>query len=594
MDNPVVQQLDWRWFADTAADPSTGDALAAENTKPTLTSAQMQNVVVRLRVLLTETAGDPGAAAALKLQLSGDGTNWSDLVLHGGAGEGEAHHQIGDGAATNGNTIAATRLVNANTAGKYHEDQVGTEAIAANESGQEIDFAVRCHWPIPDHDYRFRLVWGGTVVALGGGASEIQLRTSTVNDRPDTLVKLDNTTASGEPEILRFGLGNRMFYDGANWWAFYNLEASQSTTMRYKNWSGSGNWSSESTITFTNISGQNDFDVIFRDIGGTKYVWLCVADTATQYYMKRGTISGTTITWDGTERTITAPAANADSSHRVSLSIDDGDFLWLGGITTTNNIWAARTTNTGDNADYYSFNTTKTQAESGTLTGVSDRFEIYGLASDLAILVFYEITGEDLKSAEVSDASGFSSSIALSATAAAHDNDWDLGRTDGSLYCVHGNSQDNGYDWVLRVYNESTSTWANGTDPSVDKISDATSNDGIRVVPANDGNIYAFGTFHGTIDETDRVIKYKKYTGGTSGTWDGSLTQVEPTDDRLNGDSIGSTRDGAGDKILVMMEVGDDGLVGTEWCMDWFAIDAAAAAGASSLFRQRQAVRGAV
>jgi len=47
-----VAQGGWRWFADTAADPAIGDALAAEQVVPQLTGAQVQNVVLRLRVQL--------------------------------------------------------------------------------------------------------------------------------------------------------------------------------------------------------------------------------------------------------------------------------------------------------------------------------------------------------------------------------------------------------------------------------------------------------------------------------------------------------------------------------------------------------------
>ena len=70
-----VAQGAWRWFADTAADPQLTDALAAEQVVPQLTGAQVQNVVLRLRVQLRETTGAGDTAKSIGLQYNQSGAD---------------------------------------------------------------------------------------------------------------------------------------------------------------------------------------------------------------------------------------------------------------------------------------------------------------------------------------------------------------------------------------------------------------------------------------------------------------------------------------------------------------------------------------
>ncbi len=571
------EQTDWRWFEDHQQDPTI--AFAAENVKPVLPDDQ-NHVPIRLRVLIQENGGLGDTDGVLSIEASGDGTNWFVAT----AASGEVHVSVIDGQGINGTIIATTRLTNANTAGEYREDQVGTQTILADETGLEIDFALNTTIIVPGADYSFRLLWDGTPIPVKSGSSVIQLQGTAEADRSNTVVKLDLVSSSGEPDTLNFGHNVSLFYDGvARWWAFYNQQvAGQATTMRYKSTADlTGGWSSESTIAFTDIDAPQRQSLIFKTIGGTPYVFLMVASSGTQWYLKRGSISGSTITWDS-ERSITAQPSGADNSGAPVLSIDDGDFLWIAGLAdgVTTDVWAAQSVNAADDATYYTFNTAKLHTDAGA-EGGNDFHHIIGLASGEALVAYIDFGSGELKAVKVTQSSGFGTAVLIEAGfGGSNEADWLVTRgDDGNVYCVFKNSTSNSADLELEVYSESGDSWAAGTSPAITGV--GTSSDGHPGAWGDDGKFYVFGTFVGGGGGNDTIIRYKSYTGGTSGTWDGSLTTMDgAVAGHGNKDAHIAQLSGGipmGGKIVVIAEEGDDPNVGTEWILGFYVLDAAAA-----------------
>ena len=569
----VVEQVGWRWFED-----GTGGltALAAEDVKPTLPGDENYGVI-RLRVELEETGGSGDTNKIVLAQYSGDaGTTWADMALDAG-GPKDAHMVIADGADVAGNTITSRLLANTDTSGKYHETQVLVETLNANEN-LEVDFAMWTRCVVPDKDYRFRLFWDGSAVPIKSGASAIELRGSTHATRQYTDGVLNTIShfdedAGSETRTLGAGHGSRGFFDGARWWAFYVVDQS-ATLISYKSTGSltSGGWGTAATRSFTNISSVEDFNVLFREIGGTKYVLLVVQDSATQRYFRRGTISGSTITWDTTERTYTTPH-DQETDGPPGLALDDGDFLWFGGkgVTASNEIWAQRSTNTFDNATYHTFNTAKSASESG-IAGADPAFddvEMVGLASSEVLLVYIDKGNQNLRARKCTEAGGMGSPVTINVTANAHDGEWGVIRDVGGneVYCLYGDEDTNAYSILLHVYNVSGDSWAAGTDPEIDKTVDGqTANDGVIAHWGDDDLLRVYYTGHGTGNRDTRLYT-ANYTGGTSGTWAGkgfgSPSEIG------NSDMLGVIRDGA--NAIMLMTRGDSAeVIASNHAMEYY------------------------
>ncbi|MEK6851127.1 MAG: hypothetical protein AABY30_01170, partial [Candidatus Thermoplasmatota archaeon] len=138
----------------------------------------------------------------------------------------------------------------------------------------------------------------------------------------------------------------KVFHDDAgNFWAFY--------------WDGSNTvytWSSD-TATWENTvsqafstTGVDNPSVWFHDTGSTKIVYI-VGDASTNdgdVNVRRGTISGTTITW-GTEATSTVSGSNV-ASKIAFITRDTSGYLWIASsmkpTPTTYNVAAARSSAT--------------------------------------------------------------------------------------------------------------------------------------------------------------------------------------------------------------------------------------------------------
>ena len=568
----TVEQEDWRWYENDAATPTI--SLAAEGTKPTLDGDQ-NYTILRLRAELRETGGGADTNKVVKLEMTEDGTNYFDIPL---VSVKDAHITTADGLGVNGATIAARVLPASDVSGEYHEDQNGTESLTANDR-LEVDFALLMRVILPDTDYTFRLVWDGTVVPVISGGSAIQLRGSTAATREadgvkNTIALLDNQD-DPDPATLSHGHHKKGFYDGARWWAFLLPDEGVNSISYHETTDLAAAWSAESTIAMT-TGGYEDWSVVFKEVGGTKYVMLATRSSSTTWRLKRGTISGATITWDGTERSVTVPPSDASGS--PNIVIDDADDLWFVGTDiSANEIWAQSSVNPITNATYYTFNTAKTLSETmgGGAKASGDSIDLAAIGSGEVLCVWNQASSDDVRAAKVSETSGFGSAQNASVTALSHSNDWGIVSDGTDVYLIHGDDTVNAYDWVLRVYSISGDSWSTGTTPSVVKAgSDATANDGIMLHSGDDGLIYAFGTF--APENRDTRIKYKTYTGGASGTWS-SLLDLTPTSPTFlgNADSLNLLVDGA--KAVVLLERGDDQIVNTFYVLEYYFVSTGAA-----------------
>jgi hypothetical protein len=547
----VLTQGEWRWYTDATPDTSMV-AKAAQDTKCTFVEADMQGGIVRLRVAINETGGGADTPA-IQLQYSVDNTNWLDIDDNPAALSGP-YYRWGAGAATHGNTITTQHLSSTTASGKYHEADALTESVAANAK-HEIDIALAVLWPVPGVTYRFRLVADGTPLAPDSGEVQIQADGSTAAVRGYAIDDQDPDDIDIPPRDLRFSSQPKLFWDGTYWWAFH-VQESDPTNVCYHYWSGSGDWSAGTTIGFTNGVNKNSLGLAFKVISGTPVIWIAAVDSdasGTAIYYRRGTISGTTITWANE-----ANVSQNNTVRSVSVDLDDGNYIWFA-VHNSGSMVAIRSTNADTGSSWTSgWETAVTASE--TAPGSRSNITVVGLESNKCMVLWEASGGADIRYT-LADTTSMDTPADVNATADAHPEDWGVCRDGTYVYVVHTDNSGSGGNWVLRVFTESSETWATGTSPSVS--GQTTSDDGILVTRDGD-DLYAFGTFSvGSLG--GRVLKYKKYAGpGASGTWDGSLSTITPATDRGNGDFILGTRDIMGaNQLPVLWCFGDDGLVGS-------------------------------
>lgn len=541
----TVATRSWGWYSDAATDGAMVP-LAAEQTVPTLTGAQMQNGIVRLRVQVAESAGAAVTLTDLRIQMSVNDSTWQEIQAQTPVNNLEGiWFRHAAGAATNGATIGSQLLTGTTASGIYIEDKISDPTLGAYDV-REFDFAVYVHWPRPDTTVRFRLVYGAgpTVVPAQVGSPQIQVRTSTAADRPYTITALDPDSAQQTCRELRFGAWPRLFWDpGSSLWWFFTVQYNSPRELVYFTWSGTGAWSAPQTVTFA-TDGHQSRNAVW--VTGGK-VYAMFGSSSTTRGIRRGVISGSSITWD-TEQTIT----QASDRHR-HITVDDGGFVWIGGTTASTGVWARRATSTDS---VTAFQAVKTAADASVISG--DIFAMVGLTSDKALCVWR--SGSVLKSATVTDAGGFSAVTTVNATAVADDEDWGMVRdpANGLVYVAHTDSTTPGGNWVLRVFNVGAGTWSTTTNSP--GVSGQTSdNDGLPMTLDDTGGVYICGTFPNSEGGQDRKLRYVRYSGGgTGGTW-GALTDLTPAGSRVNGDHITTSPVTANNKALFLWEVNDDG-----------------------------------
>jgi hypothetical protein len=529
----------WRWYSDATPDSSM-TAQAAESTTPTLSGTQMQNAKIRLRIQIIDTTGSAGSGT-IALDYSEDsGSTWNPVQDQTPTSGKEGYwFRWANGAATAGNTISQNDLTGTTESGKYIEASGTTESIGANAT-HEMDLALYVHWPPPDSTIQFRIVYGGSALSLFSG-NNASLTTSAASDRGSvSITRLDADGLQKTSREMRYASWPRFYYDGTRWW-FFTVYLNTPTIVRSFSWDGSGGWTARDTVNVGSASNQTQAAFAFKTIGGTPTVFVHAGSSTTSRVVVKGTISGTTITW-GSTQTVTQ---NSDRTRHIA--VDDGNFVWIGGIQAATGVWAARSTNSND---VTAWNASLTAADASVVSG--DIFTLVGLSSDKALAIWH--SGTVLKYSILTSA-GFGSVTTLNSSASAGAEDWGVTRTGGFVYVIHSDSTSAGGNWKLRVFDETGSTWSDGTSPAVS--GQASVNDGITLTSSG-GTIYALGTFTDTEGGQARKLSYKTYSGGTAGTW-GSLTDISSSSgNRGNGDHVDTGDIQGGGKVIFGWNFNDD------------------------------------
>ena len=154
-------QDNWQWFSDDNAEPVGGDALAAENTEPTLANNSDK---IRLRLRIDETGGAGGNNQELTLEHSINGVDWFSV-------DAANDFDYADGLAIEGNNVTTFLLTGTTTAGEYHESGTNQDSYPAS-SLVELDVCIVPTANVsPTTSYEFRTSLDAVLVPLAGGAT---------------------------------------------------------------------------------------------------------------------------------------------------------------------------------------------------------------------------------------------------------------------------------------------------------------------------------------------------------------------------------------------------------------------------------------
>ena len=149
-------------------------------------------------------------------------------------------------------------------------------------------------------------------------------------------------TATGGP------IQRNLFYDGANFWAFYY----DGTTVQYEPSSDGLSWVNTKNAAFTTTTIPT-VSTWFNWSGSAKNVYV-VGDTglnSKSVDVRQGTISGTTITWAASDVAVTISANQPGNGATKAPTIvkDSSGYLWIAGFDKAGsgafNFAAARSTN---------------------------------------------------------------------------------------------------------------------------------------------------------------------------------------------------------------------------------------------------------
>ena len=425
----AIQQGHWRWFGDVAA-PAAGDAIAAEDATPTLTGAQTRDGILRLRLGINETSAAASSLKVVSLQYSTDQANWNAVQeITPTSGNEGWWIRYAAGASTAGNTIASLLLSDTTQSGKYHEaGTTPTETLNASAK-LEVDFALRIHWPPPDTTIYLRAVWDGVPLT---GATVVALTTSTAPNRTRSITKLDADGSQKTSREIRWAAWPRTYYDGTRWW-FFTVQPLTPQTLRSWYWDGTGDtWTAGATVALGDDSHQSRHSFAFANVAGTPTVYAHVGQSSSTRTVVKGTISGTTLTWQ-TPQTF----AQVSDRHR-QVARDDGGFVWIAGETAATGLWVKRSTS----ADTLTaWQTTVNVADTNIVSG--DVLALVGLASDKVLLLWRAANGTPINSCVIT-AGAAGSVVAASSTAATNTEDWGVCRFGGNVYLLHSDSASTG------------------------------------------------------------------------------------------------------------------------------------------------------
>ncbi|MEY4669817.1 MAG: hypothetical protein RL518_2516, partial [Pseudomonadota bacterium] len=146
-----------------------------------------------------------------------------------------------------------------------------------------------------------------------------------------------NSTTSGS---------RKTFFDSGsnNHWVFWYT----GSQIDYASSSDASTWTTRGNLSYNT----SNFSVAFKVIGGTSYVFLVTEANTYDVVIRRGSISGTTITFDS-EVTVLDGSSSSDKYIMPAVSLDTNDKVWtaafkdLGAVTDRYHLTARRTTNAG-------------------------------------------------------------------------------------------------------------------------------------------------------------------------------------------------------------------------------------------------------
>ncbi len=138
----------------------------------------------------------------------------------------------------------------------------------------------------------------------------------------------------------------KTFYDSAsgNYWVFWYT----GSRIDYASSSDATTWTTRGNLSYNTAN----FSVAFKVISGTSYVFLATEANTYDVVIRRGTISGTTITFDS-EVTVLDGTSASEQYILPSVALDTNDKVWtvafrdLGDVGDRYHLTARRTTNAG-------------------------------------------------------------------------------------------------------------------------------------------------------------------------------------------------------------------------------------------------------
>lgn len=563
-----VKSGSWRWYSDSASDAGL-TALAAENTAPTLSSANyMQGLaVLRLRVQLSEQSGGAGSGT-VQVQYGGDTSTFQDLgdnpLSNTQAGYLAAW---GAGGATHLGTITTRLLTGSNESGTYRESSSATAESVGASAVHELDVAIILRYPPPNTTLYFRIAYDGN--AIDAVTSLPSLTTASIAIRGSTVDKLASQASGFAAGELFRPQYNRIIWDGANFWAFVPDPAG-TTTLKYYYWDGqaANAWSAASSITFTGPITAGRMWITYKLVGTRKVIY-AMYYRAGDMYLRRGTISGTTITWqseDVFDNFNLTGTQVAGAHHGV---IDLGDKFTFAALDSSLGVIAARsaTADDGSASTYFLSMNGLTPASvadpDGAPTGTY-AIQVVPINSTDSLIVWSNLS--NLKAVKYNGASNTFGSVQT--INSAHATDFYAVKQGSYVYIFFNTGVSNAT--VMYAYSISGNTYAACPSPSMTIVS----GDGVALVPGATDEVFLIANFTGALGGTDREIKYKKYTGPGSGGSYGSLTSIASSASRGKGRHIvGQQAAATNARAVVLWEFGEDLIISTPFSLEFHGIN---------------------
>jgi hypothetical protein len=565
----LVKLDKWRWYSDAATDAGL-TALAAENTAPTLsTAAYMQGItVLRLRLQLKEQNAGAGSGV-IQLQYSGDGVTFQD-VGDNPIGSTQAGYLAawGSGAATHLGTITTRFLTGSTESGTYREStSVTAESIGAS-AVHELDVAIILRYPPPASALYFRVFYGGA--AVDAVTTYPNLTTASIATRGQTVDKLASQSGGfGAGELFRPQY-NRLIWDGSLFWAFVPDPAG-TTTLKYYSWDGqaSSAWSAASTVTFTGpMTGAKMF-FAYGLVGASKVVYAYYYRSG-DFYQRRGIISGTSISWQ-VENSLTASSwvgyglpgfhhAALDSNNRLITAVIDNSFNGISVIKST-----AADDGTGTFFPTYSGATAAQVADpDGSTSTSSGGIQVVSLGGGNSLIVWQNLG--NLKAVKYTGASNTLGTVQV--INSAHATDWYAVKQGSYVYIVYNTGSGS---LAMLAYSIAGDTYTVTTTAASMTINQG---DGVALVPGATDEVYIISTFVGSLGGTDRVLKYKKYTGPAHGGSYGALTTITTSSGRGKGRFVAGQQAAATSaRVALLWEFGEDTITSTPFSLEYHGIN---------------------